>query len=52
MVEYLQRAIKEYRNYETVSQNEFCGAIPDVVGAENEGRFLVESFGKSIIRAN
>ena len=51
MIEYLQRAITEYKNYQRAGEQEF-GAIPDVFGLEIEEKKLAADIGKLIIRAN
>jgi len=51
MIDYLQRAIVEYKNYQRAVEQEF-GAIPDVYGLEIEEEKLMSHFGKAVIEAN
>jgi len=51
MVEYLQQAIVEYRNHEKSLDREI-GAIPDVLGVEDEERKELSISGKSIMDAD
>ena len=51
MIEYLQRAIREYKNYQRAVEKEY-GAIPDVFGLEIEEKKLAADVGKSIIDAD
>jgi len=51
MMEYLQRAIIEYRNHQSAIDCEL-GAIPDVLGIEEGERKDLSVSGKTVIEAD
>lgn len=50
-IEYLQQAIMEYRNHEKALDREI-GALPDVLGVENDERKELSISGKTIMNAD
>ena len=50
-IEYLQQAIMEYRNHENALEREI-GALPDVLGVENDARKELSISGKTIMAAD